>query len=52
MGNHDTANEMFFKALLNNGKVLAWGYQTASTPQLGTDATPNSEYAPVQVLFF
>lgn len=52
MGNHDTANEMFFKTLLNNGKVLAWGYQTASTPQLGTDATPNSEYTPVQVLFF
>jgi alpha-tubulin suppressor-like RCC1 family protein len=51
MGNHDTANLTFFKALLNNGKVLSWGYQAAATPQLGTDATPNPEYAPVMVLF-
>jgi alpha-tubulin suppressor-like RCC1 family protein len=52
MGNHDTSNLMFFKSLLTNGKVLAWGYQTAGIPQLGTDSTPDIEYAPVTVLFF
>lgn len=41
----------FFKALLDNGKVLAWGYNAPSIPQLGTDASSNTEFAPVLVLF-
>ena len=39
-----------FKVLLDNGKVVAWGYQDANWCY-GTDATPNTEFTPSYVLF-
>ena len=44
------ANGIHFKVLLNNGKVVMWGYQDG-TWSVGTDATPNTEFTPAYVLF-